>query len=543
MFDGETLAMKRSQPIHSGTARALALMVLLMLPTATAADGDDRATIFDGGPVHLEGDVTAHLAAASGEMNASRATSVFTFHGLNAQILVVKDQNIPARVLGQGANLQTALRQHEWINVTNGSLAYSLEDESGIFALDARSGGDVRIHGAVDTEERPTMIRTATSSHAIPNENSVVWHWDAGDFLIAREAPILDIAGFPAFDGAATLDVEGSLSMAFYKGNATVTDDDGIAHEFRLGRASAGGLNPDGSIDNVTWLRFSGTVERGGGPLSGAWGFAGPAATWTVNGTATWASARGDGTVQGARVEFRNESVSVAGVFDITPAMTGSLTDLDPALRYAAEGTFTSFTVSGAPVPTASRISPAEVVVTVSLVAIVLTALGAVARFALLLYTRLSPTDILAQETRKRIHDAIVASGGIHKRDLHRRIGCAWGPLTYHVRVLADAGYIRVERQGKYTVISPLSPVVTDQVVTIPHPVARAIYERLPTGGIPMSFADLHGSLGISRQLLGYHLRGLEAKGLVRVARVSGRSQAVTRIQDDAPGATVATNA
>lgn len=135
-----------------------------------------------------------------------------------------------------------------------------------------------------------------------------------------------------------------------------------------------------------------------------------------------------------------------------------------------------------------------------------------------LAFARLDRDELLSHPTRAALLREVRDSGGLHLRELHRRVGGAWGAFAFHVRTLVQAGHLRERRQGRYVVVvaagarpAPCAPVC--------QPLARRILDALPHDGAPVALVDLRDRLGVSRQLLDYHLRRLEGLSLVAQGR------------------------
>lgn len=59
--------------------------------------------------------------------------------------------------------------------------------------------------------------------------------------------------------------------------------------------------------------------------------------------------------------------------------------------------------------------------------------------------------EALALDVRKKIHDEIKASPGLHFRELQRRVGLATGSLQYHLDYLAKRHLVKVVKEKKFT--------------------------------------------------------------------------------------------
>lgn len=116
-------------------------------------------------------------------------------------------------------------------------------------------------------------------------------------------------------------------------------------------------------------------------------------------------------------------------------------------------------------------------------------------------------------------------------RELQRRLEMPWGLFVFHLRVLVDAGVLKVRSEGRYSVVSLVGPR-RPAIPTIPHPVSRAVYSALPHDGAAISSGQLGELLGLSRQLVDYHLAILARRELVSMRREGARKEAARKRSD-----------
>lgn len=131
----------------------------------------------------------------------------------------------------------------------------------------------------------------------------------------------------------------------------------------------------------------------------------------------------------------------------------------------------------------------------------------------LVAYTRLERDELMVHPRRARLVQLVRDTGGLPKRELHRRVGGAWGPFTQHLRLLAGAGHVRLRACGRYVMVVPASAPPAPMV---PQPLAREILVLLPEEG-EATTRGLAERLGVSRQLIGHHVDALRERGLVEV--------------------------
>lgn len=65
--------------------------------------------------------------------------------------------------------------------------------------------------------------------------------------------------------------------------------------------------------------------------------------------------------------------------------------------------------------------------------------------------TKVNLEEAMALTPRDRIYSTIVQNPGLHFREIQRRTSIATGALQYHVDYLKKKGFIREEKQGKFS--------------------------------------------------------------------------------------------
>lgn len=331
--------------------------------------------------------------------------------------------------------------------------------------------------------------------------------------------------GWPA-EGAADISVRGALTASVTSGTVEFVDGSGELRSLRLGKE----VDPTGVPGVGSRVRFRWMVLEGTGdldlPAARDWAACGRADGLLVDGKATWTRASGTASQEEATKKFEDAVVSLQGLFDVEHAarvLPGTVDD------YEAQGD-AFVTIDGRPLVAPAAPIPSSLTWAAAVVLI----LGLAAKFAAILYTRLSASDLLAHPRRRLLHDLVVANPGIHKRELHRKVGGAWGPFTFHLDMLVKGGYLRIDAASGYAQVfardgkGPPGPV-------IPHPVPRAIYDALPADGSAVGFKALRSDLGLTAQLLGHHMNGLAARGLVRVEGTAFGPKTAARVQPAHP--------
>lgn len=109
-------------------------------------------------------------------------------------------------------------------------------------------------------------------------------------------------------------------------------------------------------------------------------------------------------------------------------------------------------------------------------------------------------------------------------REIERESGLQVGVLTYHLRVLTEAGLVRTEDEGNHERFFPSDGfVLTDRrtISYLRNRSTRALLMYVLDRG-RMSFKDLRSALGISKSTLSYHLRRLSEAGMVLIVKEAG---------------------
>lgn len=136
---------------------------------------------------------------------------------------------------------------------------------------------------------------------------------------------------------------------------------------------------------------------------------------------------------------------------------------------------------------------------------------------------------------RLRLLELIRGTPGLHLRELQRRTGLGWGALAHHFSTLVRQRAVRVERNGRHLLAyaAGAAPLEETEKLAL-HGEARVIYDAIGPEGSTQG--DLVASLGVSRQLVAYHLERLAEKGLVEVsAERPKRYRIVARAPDTIP--------
>lgn len=141
------------------------------------------------------------------------------------------------------------------------------------------------------------------------------------------------------------------------------------------------------------------------------------------------------------------------------------------------------------------------------------------------LYTRLSRDEILDNDARRRILEAVRSEPGIHFRGLQRRVDVGRGILEHHLDKLVEAGYLAEQSADSYRCYFPNGEVdrrVMEVADRLRADGARAVLQAV-TRRPGASLTELAETANISSSTVGYHLDKLVEAGLVTKSRHGGR--------------------
>lgn len=119
--------------------------------------------------------------------------------------------------------------------------------------------------------------------------------------------------------------------------------------------------------------------------------------------------------------------------------------------------------------------------------------------------------------------ETVKKHGGLHLRELQRQLGITWGLCDFHVRALVEIGFLKIRREGRYAVVQLVGG--PSGAAALPHPVSRSIYSAIPIDGAPITSAAVCEALGLSRQIVDYHLQALARRDLIDVSGRGARKE------------------
>jgi len=152
-----------------------------------------------------------------------------------------------------------------------------------------------------------------------------------------------------------------------------------------------------------------------------------------------------------------------------------------------------------------------------------LTEVGKLALLTLFLplYTRIKKEELLDQPTRYKIYGYIIGNPGAHFGLIKEELELGSGQLVYHLRQLRDANLIYSRTDGVkkrfYPAHTPKPKRGIPNISDIQEKILGIIKNNSGIGQ-----KKLASSMGISRQVAGYHLTIMEKKGFIK-KKVIGR--------------------
>jgi predicted transcriptional regulator len=129
--------------------------------------------------------------------------------------------------------------------------------------------------------------------------------------------------------------------------------------------------------------------------------------------------------------------------------------------------------------------------------------------------------DALDLESRRTIYEMIRSRPGTFLREMERELGMQVGMLSYHLRVLSEAGMIRAEQEGNHLRYFPADSFILNDRKALSYlrnRTSRAILIHVLDKG-SMGFSELLELLGVSKSTLSYHLKRLAAAGLIIIKK------------------------
>ncbi|MGB0652655.1 MAG: winged helix-turn-helix transcriptional regulator [Thermoplasmatota archaeon] len=143
------------------------------------------------------------------------------------------------------------------------------------------------------------------------------------------------------------------------------------------------------------------------------------------------------------------------------------------------------------------------------------------------LFSRLRPQQVADHPVRRRLTELVAARPGIHYQQLVREMGRGRGVVEHHLNTLEEQGALVAERRGGYTCYFPARTPPADRAAAaaIKSDGARKVLDAACQHP-GASGKQLAAHAGLNAGTVSYHLRRLEAAGLVE-SRRSGRALTV----------------
>jgi DNA-binding MarR family transcriptional regulator len=137
---------------------------------------------------------------------------------------------------------------------------------------------------------------------------------------------------------------------------------------------------------------------------------------------------------------------------------------------------------------------------------------------ALGLYSRIRGDDLLEHETRRAMHDLLVASPGSNIQDLKSRLAIAWGTAVYHLERLERAQVVvshRVGNHRRYYVSGSGAARARASWGVLHNETARRLAMAVMANP-GATQQDLCSQIGVRHPVASKHLKRLEHHALIR---------------------------
>lgn len=133
------------------------------------------------------------------------------------------------------------------------------------------------------------------------------------------------------------------------------------------------------------------------------------------------------------------------------------------------------------------------------------------------LYARRRRNELLEHQTRGMILGYLLVHPGDTYSHLKQNLQLSNGTLSYHLVVLEREGILRAQTYGVHKRFFPVGVRVPEDGGGLHEVQMRMLGAIREVPGLAVK--DIAGALGITSQHALYHIRGLAAKGLVRLER------------------------
>jgi predicted transcriptional regulator len=135
--------------------------------------------------------------------------------------------------------------------------------------------------------------------------------------------------------------------------------------------------------------------------------------------------------------------------------------------------------------------------------------------FFLPLYSRIKKREMLEQPIRHRIQGYIIGNPGAHYGLIKQDLGIPNGQLVYHLNQLTKAHLVYSREDGIRKRFFPVALPVPKSGKILLTKVQKEILDVVEESS-GANQKEIASSMGVSRQVAGYHLTKMEEKGYVR---------------------------
>ncbi|MHC1679872.1 MAG: winged helix-turn-helix transcriptional regulator [Methanomassiliicoccales archaeon] len=128
--------------------------------------------------------------------------------------------------------------------------------------------------------------------------------------------------------------------------------------------------------------------------------------------------------------------------------------------------------------------------------------------------------NALDLESRRRIFEFIRSRPGTFLREMERGLDMEMGMLSYHLKVLVDAGMVRTDQEGnhvRYFSSEGVNPTDIKSISYLKNRPTRAILMFVLDKGT-IKYYELAPLVGISKSTLTYHIKRLVIAGMIKVS-------------------------
>jgi uncharacterized membrane protein/predicted transcriptional regulator len=134
------------------------------------------------------------------------------------------------------------------------------------------------------------------------------------------------------------------------------------------------------------------------------------------------------------------------------------------------------------------------------------------------LYSKIRKDEVLDRYLRGKIHGYIIANPGEHYSSIKAQLKLKNGTLAYHLRVLEREGYIKSARDGVFKRFYPMDAAIPRKKKEFSS-IQEIVLENI-RGAPGITQNALARKMGVSTQVVNYHVRQLAAAGILHLERV-----------------------